>query len=282
MNSAAARPAPGPSRRRLAAATAGLGALFVGLVAGVAELPRVGDPSAPASTHLSPRFIEQGLEETGAANMVTAVLADYRGYDTLGEVAVIFAAGLGAFVILAASIGGPRSESPGPGLSHRLDSLLLDTAARAVVPFLLVFGVYVVIHGHVSPGGGFQGGVLFGLGLVALRLVWGPPQSPSDEAFGPGLRAAVILASSGMLAYVGIGLAAMAFGGAFLDYGALPLGDDPAHVRELATLAIEIAVFLAVSGTVAVLFETIATGAWETGEPLTAAAEDPSDGGERG
>ncbi len=253
-----------------------LGLLFVGLLAGVRDLPPVGDPASPASTHLSPRFIEEARRETGALNMVTAVLADYRGYDTLGETAVIFAAGLGVFVILAGSVGGPRRDRPGPGLSYRVDSLLLDTAARVLVPFLLVFAVYVLVHGHVSPGGGFQGGVLFGLGLVALRLVWGPPRpGRTMTRFGPGLRHSFLLASAGLLLYVGIGFATMALGGAFLDYGVLPLGDDPAHVRELATLGVEAAVFLAVSGTVAVLFETIVVGISETGRPLADDDEAP-------
>ena len=78
--------------RRLLGAAA-FPALFLGLVLGMAELPEFGDPASPASTHVSPRFIEDAAAETGAANMVTAVLADYRGYDTLGETAVIFAAG---------------------------------------------------------------------------------------------------------------------------------------------------------------------------------------------
>ena len=76
------------------------------------------------------------------------------------------------------------------------------------------------------------------------------------------------MACSGVLLYLGIGLASMAFGGAFLDYGALPLGKDPATVRELATLGVEAAVFLAVAGTVAVLFDTISVGVREDGAPL--------------
>ena len=59
----------------------------------------VGDPGSPPSMHVSPRYIEQGYGETGAANLVTAVLADYRGYDTLGETIVIFTAGLACVFI---------------------------------------------------------------------------------------------------------------------------------------------------------------------------------------
>jgi multicomponent Na+:H+ antiporter subunit B len=69
------------------------------------ELPRVGDPNAPAATHVSPRYIERSHPETGAPNFVTAVLADYRGYDTLGETSVIFTAGLACVLILGIGLG---------------------------------------------------------------------------------------------------------------------------------------------------------------------------------
>ena len=270
MSATPPRPAHGEQALRLrrVLGLAAFPALFFGLVVGMSELPAFGDPTSPASTHLSPRFIEEGAIETGAANMVTAVLADYRGYDTLGEAAVIFAAGLGCLVILAS--GGARRDLPVAGMSHPFGSIILDAATRILVPVVLLFAVYVLIHGHYSPGGGFQGGVLFGCGLIMMRLVWGPadtsPRRDSDvPAFGFSLRGSLILASVGILAYVGIGLAAMACGGAFLDYGTLPLGGEPAAVRELATLGIEAAVFLTVAGTVSVLFDTISIGLREGG-----------------
>jgi multicomponent Na+:H+ antiporter subunit B len=67
---------------------------------GSAVLPDFGDPTSPAATHVSPRYIERSRAETGATNTVTAVLADYRGYDTLGETVVIFCAGLGCLLIV--------------------------------------------------------------------------------------------------------------------------------------------------------------------------------------
>lgn len=67
-----------------------------------AALPPLGDPTAPAATHVSPRYIEQGPAETGATNLVTGVLADYRGYDTLGETTVIFTAGLACLLVVGA------------------------------------------------------------------------------------------------------------------------------------------------------------------------------------
>ena len=64
------------------------------------DFPAWGDPDSPASTHLSPHYIQHTLEETGVSNLVTAVLADYRGYDTMFETVVVFCAGLACFLLL--------------------------------------------------------------------------------------------------------------------------------------------------------------------------------------
>ncbi|KUO51270.1 MAG: hypothetical protein APF76_17470 [Desulfitibacter sp. BRH_c19] len=64
------------------------------------DLPQIGDINSPASTHVSPRYIENAKKETGSPNLVTAVLADYRSFDTLGETTVIFVAGIAAAMIL--------------------------------------------------------------------------------------------------------------------------------------------------------------------------------------
>lgn len=70
------------------------------LFLGSLDMPDTGDPGSPPATHVSPRYIESGLEETAVPNMVTAVLADYRGFDTLGEVTVIFTGALAVLLIL--------------------------------------------------------------------------------------------------------------------------------------------------------------------------------------
>ena len=96
-----------PPRAFALASAAALAA--VGLVLGraVLQLPPVGDPEAPAARHVSPRYIEKGPAETGAPNMVTAVLADYRAYDTLGETVVILTAGLACALVLG-TLGPPE------------------------------------------------------------------------------------------------------------------------------------------------------------------------------
>ncbi|MCL0034513.1 hypothetical protein M1N22_00670 [Dehalococcoidia bacterium] len=70
------------------------------LTMAVIDMPAFGDPEAPAHRHVAPRYIARAYEETGVPNMVTAVLADYRGYDTLGELTVIFAAGAAVLSLL--------------------------------------------------------------------------------------------------------------------------------------------------------------------------------------
>ena len=81
-----------------------LGAFLLLFVYAESDLPRPGDPAAPTRVHITPRYIEGSLPETNTPNIVTAVLADYRGYDTLGETAVIFTAGLAVMLILPQSL----------------------------------------------------------------------------------------------------------------------------------------------------------------------------------
>lgn len=88
------------------------------LVWGTLDMPRYGDPEAPANKHVVPRYINQSAQETGIPNIVTSVLASYRGFDTLGEVVVVFTAGVGVLVILGR---GRRRWRPGVKASHEVD-----------------------------------------------------------------------------------------------------------------------------------------------------------------
>jgi len=83
---------------------------FTGIVLlyGVSDLPRLGDPNAPAVQHLYPRFVEKSGTEIDVPNIVTSVLASYRGFDTLGEVVVIFTAGIGVLCLIG--VGGQRTR----------------------------------------------------------------------------------------------------------------------------------------------------------------------------
>ena len=80
------------------------------LVYGTVDLPSFSDSEAPAHKHVAPRYIEEGFKETGVPNLVTAVLASYRGFDTLGEVTVIFTAGIGVLLLLGRRRGRKRGD----------------------------------------------------------------------------------------------------------------------------------------------------------------------------
>jgi multicomponent Na+:H+ antiporter subunit B len=105
LQTSAQRTTPRPRARWGAAAAAGT--LAAALLWAAPDLPRFGDPGTPPGAHVSPRYLEAGLGETGAPNIVTAVLADYRGYDTLVETVVIVTAGLACWLLLARAGGRP-------------------------------------------------------------------------------------------------------------------------------------------------------------------------------
>jgi len=218
------------------------------------DLPRIGDPSSPASSHLSPRFIEQAEHETGAPNMVTAILADYRGFDTLGETVVIFTAGLACLLVLGAF---QRRYEPTPvdkSLLEGFGSDVLEAASRLMIPFILLFAAYVLVHGHDSPGGGFQAGAILAAAIILVKLVRGPTNWTIPLGWTMGI------ASVGVMVYAGIGVACMLAGGTFLDYGVLPLASDTAHARAMATLGIETGVFIAVTAVLVMIFDSLSLG----------------------
>jgi len=134
----------------------------------------------------------------------------------------------------------------------------LDAAARLLVPFMWLFAAYVLIHGHDSPGGGFQAGVILAASLILLRLVRGQDSRP-----GLTSRDAVTCACAGPLLYGGIGVASLLSGGNFLDYGVLPLPMDPVQVRVIGTLGIETGVMVGVTGVLVLIFDVLAP--WDDG-----------------
>lgn len=139
-------------------------------------------------------------------------------------------------------------------------SPVLDAASRLFVPFMWLFAAYVLIHGHDSPGGGFQSGVILAASIILLRLVRGRESVSVLSSNG-----ALTLACAGPLLYGGIGLTSLVFGGNFLDYSAspLPMGMDPARVRAIGTLGIETGVMLGVAGVLVLIFDMLAS--WDDG-----------------
>lgn len=97
------------------------------------------------------------------------------------------------------------------------ESIIIRTITRLLVPFIQLFGLYVIMHGHSSPGGGFQGGVILGASFILLAIAYGT--EGMQHRFSE--RVMTILTSSGVLLYAGIGLLCLLLGANFLDYGIL-------------------------------------------------------------
>ncbi len=132
------------------------------------------------------------------------------------------------------------------------ESLIIQTAVRMLVPFVQLFGLYVIVHGHYSPGGGFQGGVLLGASFIMLALAYDLKTSlrkMTETVNG-------ILGNLGALIFTGTGVLCALFGGYFLDYSALdkliPLG--PIGWRSFGIFVVEVGVGLAVMSIMASLF----------------------------
>ena len=140
--------------------------LMAALLVVAIDLPMFGDAAAPAINEVSERYLEKGLEETGAVNAVAGLILDYRAFDTFGESTVLFAAAMS--VILLMRDGGEKR-----GRTARETDRVLNMMGRILLPAVMMYGIYVVLNGHLSPGGGFSGGTVLGCGLILGALILG-------------------------------------------------------------------------------------------------------------
>lgn len=143
-------------------------------------LPPFGNPDNPVNNEVSQRYIEQGMQETGAVNIVAGMILDYRAFDTLGESNVLFIAACSVLILLRVSgskDGKPSTEQLEAEADDRMyepkNDAILQHAANFLVPLILMFGVYVILNGHISPGGGFSGGAIMGAGLILYLNAFG-------------------------------------------------------------------------------------------------------------
>jgi multicomponent Na+:H+ antiporter subunit B len=247
------------SGRMLSKAVAMVAALLTGLLLLIAEadFPNFGDAFTPASLHVSPYYITQTLHDTNVPNMVTSVLADYRGFDTMFETAVIFTAGLAVIAILRRLKKDTPFLPPEPyTISEGYPDTIIRFVARQLVPFIQLFALYVVAHGHHSPGGGFQGGVILGASFILLAISY-------DFKVVLGImneRWNILLGNIGVLIYAGIGFLCLILGANFLDYSMLSKvlpATDKVMARSHGMLGIETGVAIAVMAIVVSIYLNI-------------------------
>lgn len=240
------------------------------LIYATVDLPAVGDVASPANSHVGVEYLQRTAAEIDIPNVVTAVLASYRGFDTLGEVAVVFVAGLAVSLLLGF---GERSLSanhkpsrdnlkgvvtPTEPSDHHV---ILRVVSKVMIPIVAIYALYVHFHGEISAGGGFQAGTIFTAMIILYSLIFGI--TAALDAF-PVVWARG-LAALGVVIYAGVGFYTMIQGGNYLDYDyVLPKPDyygpdDPnTHGQHVGIILIEIGVLFAVAGSLITVFYAFA------------------------
>ncbi len=137
-------------------------------------------------------------------------------------------------------------------MNRQQESIVIKTLARLLTPFIQLFGLYVIMHGHSSPGGGFQGGVILGASFILIAIAYGVDEV-KRRFF---LKTLTILTTLGVFIYGGIGLVCLLCGGNYLDYGILPIDYEP---RGMGMLGIEIGVGITVMSVMVSIFHDLIT-----------------------
>ncbi len=179
-----------------------------------------------ADENVPSHYIADAKNETGAVNVVTAIVVEYRGFDTLGEVTVLFSAATGVSFLLY----NVRSRS---SRKKTEANFILREGSKLVLPFILLTGVYIFIHGHLTPGGGFPGGSVIASGFLLMMLAY--PKFFMNE------KAVSVTESLAGITFVSIGLLGMVLATSFLQ-NFLPLG----HVGYLLSAGIIPLIYIAV------------------------------------
>jgi multicomponent Na+:H+ antiporter subunit B len=162
----------------------------------------------PAGKH----YLENNKLENNASNVVTSIVVSYRGFDTLGEVTVLFLAATGLGVILTL----PKKEEEEDEIKDREPSLIVKTATKILFPLIFIFGTYVFVHGHLTPGGGFQGGTIIASAYLMMFL------SYSDFKINHSIFKSIESLSG--LTFITVGLIGLIGFGIFLKLNLVPMG----------------------------------------------------------
>lgn len=140
----------------------------------VSKLPVAGTVDRPVNNEVSQVYIENGIQDTGAVNIVTGMILNYRAFDTFGETCVLFIATTCVMVLLMKEEKKIREDQ---SLNDRRfepkNDVILQKVAFVLVPVVYIFGIYVILNGHLSPGGGFSGGAMIGAGMILYVSAYG-------------------------------------------------------------------------------------------------------------
>jgi len=150
-------------------------------------------------------------------------------------------------------------------VTSHFDDLIIRTVCRLLIPFIQLFGLYVIAHGHSSPGGGFQGGVILGASFILLSISHGVEEMKKRMK----IKTILLFSSLGVIIYAGIGFVSLFLGGKYLDYGILHLllPVDPVAARSLGILGVEVGVGITVMAVMVSIYLNLALEEREKPKP---------------
>ena len=219
-----------------------LSLIVVGLALSLSHIPFAQDRMRVADYYL-----DHGVTDTGAPNLVTAIVLNFRALDTLGEVTVLFIASLGVGVFLSSQ----KKKDTEDTKNLPEASLIVRKGSQFLFPLILLFGGYIFLHGHLTPGGGFQGGSVIASAFLLMFL--------GNTGYRLRQRPLAVTESLAGITFVIIGLIGLAIGGYFLN-NFLPKGSEfalfSAGVIPILYAAIGLKVGAELTGIVANMFES--------------------------
>jgi multicomponent Na+:H+ antiporter subunit B len=219
------------------------------LIYGTFDIPNYGANDAPIHNHVAPRYINESMKEIGIPNIVTSVLASYRAFDTFGEVVVIFTAGIGVMAMLSVSRRPEDDEIQTPiDDSIHEQYLVIRIVTKMLIPFILLYALYVQFHGDFGPGGGFQAGVIFAAAIILYTMLFG--LTTARKVINQSLIQ--FIAAAGVLLYGSVGIVSVLNGANFFDYKVL--SSDPVAGQHLGILLIEWGVGCTVASVMIMIF----------------------------
>lgn len=145
----------------------------------VSFLPPFGSLDNPANNEVFTKYITDSLKDTNATNVVAGVILDYRAFDTFGESTVLFIAACAVTILLCDDRKNRSKSSLDDEMNEPRQDTILTVVSMLVVPTLILYGIYVIFNGHVSPGGGFSGGTIIGSGLILYLSSFGARRTKS-------------------------------------------------------------------------------------------------------
>lgn len=228
------------------------------LLEAVSELPTFGEPDNPVNNEVAERYIESGLQETGAVNIVTGMILDYRAFDTLGESHVLFIATCTVLILLRIDKkdGSDKDETDDRSYEPK-DDVILQTVAKLLVPPIFIFGIYIILAGHLGPGGGFSGGAVIGAGLILYQNAFG--FAKTEEFF---TAKTYRIMSFGALACYSIAKSYSFYTGANHIESIIPLGNPGAILSSGLILLLNICVGIVVAGTMYTFYAMFRKGGY--------------------